>query len=280
VQVEIATAPESEALTKVISTMTSTKAPTRTKTVPSPRATKTSAPTPTEAEAGTVKISEIDGMEMVYIPAGIFTMGSNDSENEQPVHEVYLDGFWIDKYEVTNAQYAACVAEGECGDPCYASDLTDTAISDHPVRCVSWYQARAYCGWADRRLLNEAEWEKAARGTDGRLYPWGNQAPTPFLANYYKHVGGTTAVGSYPAGASPYGVLDMAGNVREWVWDYYDEDYYSQSPEKNPFGPSSGGYRVLRGGDWETWLIGSTNRRRGDPAPRDIYTGFRCASWY
>lgn len=122
--------------------------------------------------------------------------------------------------------------------------------SDHPVNCVDWDQAVAYCQWEGKRLPTEAEWEKAARGTDGRIYPWGNTAPDCNRAQYGKCGGQTVSVGTKPAGSSPYGVLDMAGNVDEWVADWYDSDYYAQSPSENPKGPSSGQHRGARGGNW------------------------------
>ena len=235
--------------------------------------TETPVPEPT-LEVGSIMISEKDGMEMVYVPAGAFTMGSNDGDaDEKPVHEVYLDGYWIDKYEVTNAQYAKCVAEGDC------DKQVKMEYANHPVVQVSWIDAHAYCAWAGRRLPSEAEWEKAARGTDGRTYPWGFETPSASQLNYNLNEGGMTAVGNYPAGASPYGALDMAGNVWEWVADWYDAGYYSKSPLENPPGPDSGTYRVLRGG---SWLVNGRDVRSADrnlnfPVSANDYLGFRCS---
>jgi formylglycine-generating enzyme required for sulfatase activity len=213
------------------------------------------------------RVRDTDGMVMVYVPAGEFIMGSTDEDvdavmgecpgcmqasftDESPQHSVYLDAFWIDQTEVTNAQYEKCLEAGSCKEPqCW--DEKDYNSPEQPVVCVTWDDAQAYAIWAGGRLPTEAEWEKAARGTDGRLYPWGNHfdcamanlagCPGPFAAE---------PVGSYPAGASPYGALDMAGNVSEWVADWYAQDYYASSPGSYPLGPGSGSPRVFRGGGW------------------------------
>jgi formylglycine-generating enzyme required for sulfatase activity len=187
--------------------------------------------------------------DMVYVPAGEFIMGSEEGDkDEQPVHTVYLDAFYIDKYEVTHAQYRACVEAGACDEPWHITYYYDNAdYAQHPVVYVSWYQASAYCEWANKRLPTEAEWEKAARGTDGRTYPWGEGIDCDH-AQYSECGGQTVPVGSKPKGASPYGALDMAGNAQEWVADWYDAHYYSHSPSRNPQGPDSGRYKVLRGG--------------------------------
>jgi formylglycine-generating enzyme required for sulfatase activity len=214
-----------------------------------------SARPPANAKIGDTWTRPKDGMVMVYVPAGEFIMGSADSDSlalddEKPQHTVYLDAFWIDKTEVTNAQYRKCVEAGKCK----ASRCADNARLNgdaQPVVCVSWDDAATYAQWVGGRLPTEAEWEKAARGTDRRIFPWGD-APDPNRANYYDTgIGTTSAVGSYPAGASPYGALDMTGNVCEWVADWYDSGYYARSPERNPTGPDSGKYRVLRGGSWD-----------------------------
>ena len=247
--------------------------------------------------------------EMVTVPAGEFQMGcdsSNPSENcytwEQPLHTVYLDAYAIDKYEVTNAQYAEFLnAEGnqeEGGDTWLDADDPDVRIhesgvwqvdagyEDHPVIEVTWYGARAYCQWQGKRLPTEAEWEKAGRGnSDTRMYPWGNQAADCTLANFYVGgstgycVGDTTPVGSYPTGASPYGAMDMAGNVYEWVNDWYQSDYYDVSPYSNPPGPTSGSFKVLRGGSFgHAWnYIRVANRRFNYPYGSFYSFGFRCA---
>jgi formylglycine-generating enzyme required for sulfatase activity len=234
--------------------------------------------------------SPADGMVMVYVPAGEFLMGSADSDsqassNEKPQHMVYLDAYWIDQTEVTNAQYARCVAAGKCRPPWSTYSNThnlyygEQQFESYPVILVSWDDAQAYCAWVSRRLPTEAEWEKAARGPYGRIYPWGNRQPGCDLANFAGCAGNTSAVGSFPAGASPYGALDVAGNVWEWVQDWYGETYYADSPSNNPDGPSSGQYRVLRGGSWNyNWwdTIRVAYRYFSDPDYRDFDFGFRC----
>lgn len=261
----------------------------------------------TEVQTTTAYVGTASG-EMVFVPAGEFQMGcdsTNPSENcntwEQPLHTVYLDAYYIDKYEVTNAQYAEFLnAEGnqeEGGDTWLDADDPDVRIhesgvwqvdagyEDHPVIKVTWYGARAYCQWQGKRLPTEAEWEKAARGSsDTRVYPWGNDDPDCSRLNYYDSsagpcVGDTSQVGSYPTGASPYGAMNMAGNVWEWVNDWYQSDYYDVSPYSNPPGPASGSYKVLRGGGW---LIGWTYVRvayRNVTSPSLSFDdfGFRCA---
>jgi serine/threonine-protein kinase len=257
-----------------------------------PANTATARPTATKT---ITKISEKDGMEMVYVPSGSFTMGSQPhvvGPNEEPPHVVYLDDYWIDKYEVTNAQYRMCEQAGVCDAPSEVSSYTRGLIygsseyDDYPVTFVNWYQANKYCSWAGRHLPSEAEWEKAARGTDGRLYPWGNENPNRALLNFRGDVDFTTQVGSYPAGASPYGAFDMAGNVWEWVNDWYKWDYYISSPSKNPPGPATGDDKVLRGGFWgdNSGWVSSVSRQRCNPENSFCYygfhgiLGFRCAS--
>jgi formylglycine-generating enzyme required for sulfatase activity len=225
--------------------------------------------------------------EEILIPAGEFVMGSPDGEgndDERPQHTVYLDAYYIDKYEVTTARYQACVDAGACDALQESSSATresyfgNPEYADYPVINVTWYQAEAFCTWEGRRLPTEAEWEKAARGTDGRTYPWGNEAPDAGLLNYDGNVGDTTPVGSYPSGASPYGVMDMAGNVWEWVNDWYGEDYYRQSPRDNPPGPATGAYRVLRGGSWycDDDSVRSACRGLYSPVSWSYSLGFRC----
>lgn len=214
---------------------------------------------------------------MVYVPSGNFLMGSeaDDADNdESPEHMVYLDAFLIYKHEVTNAQYRLCIAAGECG-----GDLINYPEDDLPVAFIDWYGANIYCEWADGRLPTEAEWEKAARGTDGRTYPWGEETPSCSLAQYGDcSEEGTMPVGSFPWGASPYGALDMAGNVWEWMADWYDENYYSLAPSKNPQGPDFGTFRVIRGGSWVNimWNIRASNRNMDYPQDATNNNGFRC----
>ena len=218
-----------------------------------------------------------DGAEMVLVPAGEFLMGSEDYDHEKPQHRVYLDGFHIDKYEVTNALYKRFMETTSRSSPLYWSDAKWNG-SSQPVVGVSWQDADAYCTWAGKRLPTEAEWEKAARGTDGRKYPWGEQWDST-KAHAENKLGKTTPVGSYAGGLSPYGAYDMAGNVWEWVADWYAADYYKQSPERNPVGPASGQYRVLRGGSWDDGpgYLRTALRLNGSPGSRGDHIGFRCA---
>jgi formylglycine-generating enzyme required for sulfatase activity len=256
---------------------------------------------------------EKDKSEMVYVPADEFIMGSSDAdvdsalalcneyygdcqrswfEDEQPRHTVYLNAFYVDKTEVTNVQYQACVEAGACDAPSDATYYDNADYAQHPVVYVDWYEAKAYCEWAGKRLPTEAEWEKAARGTDGRVYPWGNTFDGSKLnfcdkncsydwkdASVDDGYAKTAPVGSYPAGASPYGALDMAGNVWEWVADWYDADYYDRSPSRNPQGLDSGAFKVLRGGSWHGApdLVRSSGRDGFSPDRRNYRRGFRCA---
>jgi serine/threonine-protein kinase len=205
--------------------------------------------------------------------------------DEEPTHTVYLSTFWIDKTEVSNALYAKCVKADKCNLPSLSSSTThesyysNSNFDDYPVIYVSWYDANAYCEWAGRRLPTEAEWEKAARGTDGRIYPWGNRDPSDNLLSFSGNSNDTTQVGTYPLGASRYGALDMAGNVWEWVNDWYSGNYYRSSVYSDPLGPSSGQDRVLRGGSWYTSevFVRSTSRIRDEPNGSDYDVGFRCA---
>ena len=238
--------------------------------------------------------------EMVYVPEGTFQMGCDTAASpgpevcpadQLPLHTVYLDAFFIDRLEVTNIQYAACVAAGACQDkgftwsntrPDYANN---PLYADYPVIFTHSIHAATYCAWLGKRLPTEAEWEKAARGSsDTRYYPWGAQALDCTLANVGNDdcVNDTTRVGSYPLGASPYGALDMIGNVSEWVSDWYQADYYSTSPADNPQGPLSGIDRVRRGG---SWLFAGNNvadyylsgRDHWNSGYGDFFAGFRCA---
>ena len=256
--------------------VTVTKTPGASKT---PSKSKTPSATP-EPRSGATCISNKDKMVSVYVPSGEFLMGSTDSngsEEEMPQHNVYLDGYWIDKTEITNGQYQKCVVEKVCVEP-GSSNYTIAKYANHPVGNVDWNQAKGYCEWVGGRLPSEAEWEKAARGENGRKFPWGKTDPTCGLANYSSCGGYTKPVGSLPDGVSPYGAMDMAGNVWEWVNDWYDENYYQKSPGRVPTGSSSGQYRILRGGSWgnESWFARTTARHWNDPDLRLANYGFRC----
>jgi formylglycine-generating enzyme required for sulfatase activity len=246
-----------------------------------------------------------DGMVMVYVPAGEFEMGSDDEEvnyavqlckgflniscergsfefAEQPVHTVALDGFWIDQAEVTNERYRRCVEAGACDPPGESSSHTrdsyygEDAYDNYPVIWVSWHQAADYCAWAGARLPTEAEWEYAARGPQGWVFPWGNEFDEKRL-NYGYSVD-TTPVGDYPSGASWCETLDMAGNVWEWVVDW--QGSYPSERQVNPRGPSSGEYRVLRGGSWgyAPYDARCASRYWDFPYSQTFIAGFRCAS--
>jgi len=234
-------------------------------------------------------ISPTDSMTLVYVPAGEFPMGSDDGGSvEKPVHTVLLDAFWIDQTEVTNAMYANCVQEGVCKEPSDTTYYSDLDYASHPAVYVSWEDASNYCSWADRRLPTEAEWEKAASWDEENqtknVYPWGDGIDCSF-ANYpdgNKYcVGTTTAVGSYPSSASPYGALDMAGNVWEWVNDWYQSDYYATLGDSasNPQGPLNSDYRVLRGGTWSNAgnSVRSAYRYGYYPSLTSSSVGFRCS---
>jgi eukaryotic-like serine/threonine-protein kinase len=216
-----------------------------------------------DASSGDSKTSTVDGMIQVLIPAGTFSMGGVDplaSADEKPVHQVTMKQFWMDKVEVTNGMYAICVKAGACRLPMdFKSQTKDAYYTDaqyveYPVVYVTWLQAKTYCEWAGRRLPTEAEWERAARGDDFRTYPWGDQLPDGSRVNFNNQVGDTTKVGSLPAGASPFGIFDMSGNVAEWINDIYDPNYYSGGMSANPQGP--GGLKsvfnhVVRGGTFQ-----------------------------
>jgi formylglycine-generating enzyme required for sulfatase activity len=269
-------------LPPVADTPTATSAPTDTP-VPSPT------PVPTLG-IGSTQISPADGMTLVYVPAGPFLMGSLATDtsaypDEVPQHTVTLDAYWIDRTEVTTAQYALCVAAGACKPPRkFTSNSHDhyyntPTYADFPVIFVDWQDAQNYCQWAGRRLPTEAEWEKAVRGPDGQIYPWGNQAPDGTQVNFNDQLQDVSAVDKYPAGASLYGVLDLAGNVWEWTADWYGSKYYAASPESNPTGPDSGTQKVLRGGSWLYSAEGLRGSYRYAKAPTffNYEIGFRCA---
>lgn len=280
----------------VLATLTQPPTIAPTSIPPTLRPSLTLSPTPTASPTlgvGTVITSPVDGAEMVYVPAGDFLMGSDVKQDvsalpdEKPQHTVELNAFWIDRKEVTNAAYAMCVKAEKCHPPFneYSATrsvyYTDTLFADFPVIFVSWYDARDYCTWAGRRLPTEAEWEKAARGTQGQIFPWGEtSSAVSSLLNFDKRQGDTTVVGNYVFGASPYGALDMAGNVWEWVADTYRFDYYLKAPTANPPGPEVGSLKVYRGGAWDEVIWSVRAAARGYNNPRTGYpdVGFRCAA--
>lgn len=202
-------------------------------------------------------------------------MGST-YKDEAPVHEVRLDSYWIMQTEVTNAQYGKCVAAGVCNAP-LNSHWQDIAMADYPVTDIDWNQATRYANWVGGQLPTEAEWEKAARGEDARTYPWGEETTDEQHLNFQNMVGAPMPVGSYPAGASPYGLLDMAGNVEEWVNDWHQPTYYAVSPSFNPLGPDTGTFRVVRGGSYNSSRGDVRTTVRGKALPDAEYpnTGFR-----
>jgi len=220
---------------------------------------------------------------MVRVPEGWFLLGSPPSvglEDEHPQRKVWLDDFDIDTTEVALADYQRCVAAGACVAPsCSDEDHHAETRADHPVVCIPWEQAVAYCSWAHKRLPTEAEWEKAARGGDGRRFPWGATEPSCELANFHGCGGSTHAVGSNTAGKSPYGALDMAGNVWEWVADWHHSEYYAILPERNPPGPWSGEKKVVRGGSFSYGASELEAHGRTYDLPTIAYehVGVRCA---
>ncbi|RPI92489.1 MAG: formylglycine-generating enzyme family protein [Chloroflexi bacterium] len=276
--------------------------PTRDTTTPPEISTPKNTIEPTHA-AFESDVRQSDGMVMVNIPAGEFMMGSDEGEaDEGPVHEVYLDAFWMDQTEVTNAMYALCAEAGSCLPPVETGSYTrvnyysNQRYADYPVIFVGWGMANAYCEWAGARLPSEAEWEKAARGEEGHLYPWGddwdvqvqlrlnfadrNNPETTSDPRADDGYGDTAPVRSYPAGKSSYGLYDMAGNVWEWVADWYDPLYYRDSPVNNPPGATETSLRALRGGSWVAAnqdVFHTSNRNGLEPSRFSSSIGFRCA---
>jgi formylglycine-generating enzyme required for sulfatase activity len=237
-------------------------------------------------------------LEWVLVPGGEFEMGTEGgpaTPDEGPKHKVELAAYLIGKYEVTNRQYHAFVKGAKhrvpenCCDARYniwRGDAMLDGIGELPAINVSWDDAVAFCKWNGARLPTEAEWEKAARGTDGRAYPWGNEAPSGNRANYsfdpvsiWEGPASLAKKDQYDYGRSPYGAYEMAGNVWEWVQDWYDESYYKKSPGKNPSGPNEGTEKVIRGGSWRNTaeVLRTTNRNKHVPTERRVYIGFRCA---
>jgi len=316
------------AVEQLASPMDVTDAPSPTRTTPAPTALPEPTLQPTSSEhtatplstaqwiserehptVGSTRISEADQMEQVHVPAGEFTMGADDKDAkttieggvaypENPVHTVYLDGYWIDKHEVSNGQYALCADAGVCQPPFSPGSATRARYygipeySNYPVMWVNWFMARAYCEWAGRRLPTEAEWEKAARGTDGRTYPWGNDPVSGERVNYcdkgcpraYANSADndgypdTAPVGSYPAGASPYGAMDMAGSVWEWTSTLIKPYPYDAADGREDL--DGNGQRVWRGGPWSNgwWWMRSSLRYHSVPTYWYYNLGFRCAS--
>ncbi len=294
-----------------VPTGTATAAPRQASPTSGPPATPSPTLTPTESAsptplptlgAGSVMLSRRDLRPMVYVPAGKFLMGAAPDDaaanaDEKPQHTVVLDAFWIDQFEVTHQEYARCVEAKACAPPAKQdyngfSYAFAARIPDAPVVNVTWKDANAYCAWAGKRLPTEAEWEKAAHGYEAGLYPWGNDPEAHGRAWFcedclydWRHpdvrddFSRPMAVGSFPEGASPYGVQDMAGNVWEWVFDRYGKSTY-QPGRVNPTGPETGGYRVIRGGGWttiEVQYLRTTYRDARGPLTAWIDVGFRCA---
>lgn len=234
------------------------------------------------AESGFDCTQTSEASELLAVAAGEFVMGCNEAvddacdDDEKPMHTVSLSAFEIEQTEVTQGQYTACVLDDACSPPACAWDCEQPGL---PAGCLDWQQAQDYCAWAGRRLPSEAEWEKAARGSEGALFPWGDDAPDCALAHLAGCGDGPAPAGSLEDGASPYGALDMAGNMVEMVADWYDAEYYASSPASDPTGPSSGERYVGRGGGYRSeadWLRAS-KRDWYDLADSAASLGFRCA---
>ena len=251
----------------------------------------TQTPQPTSVPEG-VKISSVDGMTQLFIPTGTVYMGGLDvlrDNDEIPAHKVQINAYWVDQVEVTNGMYNLCVQAGTCRPPVNRSSdnrfdyFGNPEFQDYPVVYVSWVDANLYCQWAERRLPTEAEWERAARGDDMRTFPWGNEPPNSKNSNTGNSVGDTTRVGSYAEGASAFGAFDMAGNVWEWVADYYKANYYESSPAENPTGPenSSGtNFRVIRGGSFQDTHLSLRLSNRGYEVGPDPFTSAPNVAYY
>lgn len=271
-----------------------TRAPIEEKLVP------TVQPLPTLSiayQAGETMLSPIDGMRLMYVPAGSFIMGSDTGNpDETPVHAVSLDGYWMDRTEVTNAMYAKFLnmKGNQLEGGTVWLDLNEPLVwlsnengswqvlpgrEDYPVVGVSWYGARAYCEWTGRALPTESQWEYAAKGSEGFRFPWGNKGLDCSYSQFSGCGNRPVPAGSLSKGASPFGVFELAGNVAEWVNDRYAEDYYEQSPLYNPMGPVNGYYRVIRGGDWGSDYIAlqTAHRTWAGADEQESNIGFRCA---
>ena len=268
---------------------------------------------------GMSKKSSRDPSPMVLVPAGFFPRGSMPSDgepDEAPHRNLYLDAFYLDRFAVTVGQYRKCLEAKVCSVPDTAkgcnwprqkkkpapgdegledeeepderSEALRLNMAQHPITCISYFQADEYCRWAGKRLPTEAEWEKAARGASGRKYPWGDRAPSCALANFFLHKkkycrskGETAAVADFSGVPSPYGAVQLSGNVYQWIKDWYGKGYYGKADERNPLGPLHGKYRVVRGGSWFSPAVDLRATARG-PLPPGMqlpYVGFRCAGW-
>jgi formylglycine-generating enzyme required for sulfatase activity len=248
--------------------------------VPATEAPPTIAPVALAGPQSGEKMKWIDGSTLIHVPGSEFTMG--DGSVVAPEHNVSLDAYWIQQTKVTNRMFAQCVTVGSCtaptqeiGGPVYSNP----EFANHPVVGVTWDQAQTYCAWAQGRLPTEAEWEKAARGVNGNIYPWGIDQPACDIANFGFCTGRTSEVDAFEAGASTYGLYDMAGNVFEWVGDWYSETYYGDGPTVNPAGPETGQYRSIRGSSFESDLdqVSSAIRHFGAEGYHSRDVGFRCA---
>jgi eukaryotic-like serine/threonine-protein kinase len=230
-----------------------------------------------------------DPCPMVLVPEGAFLRGSlpgQGEDDEMPQRGITLDAFYLDTYAVSVAQYRRCFETKACTEPDTEKlcNWGQPDRDDHPINCVSWEQARSYCAWAGKRLPTEAEREKATRGTDGRAFTWGAKLPDCSLANYDKggeHYcqGQTVPITAFPNAKSPYGAVQLAGNVYEWAADWYGKEYYHESAARNPIGPATGKHRVVRGGSWFNPPPDLRSALRGliPPGMRLNYVGFRCA---
>ena len=255
-------------------------------TAPVPLVLSTPIPAPADPANYLPVYNPINLMEMIFVPAGDFLMGSNKNdsnlnENEKPQHKVFLDAFWISKTQVTNYMFTACVNAQICRysvKPATNPNYFDPVFANHPVVYITWDMAQTYCGWTGGRLPTEAEWEKAARGPNGAKYPWGEDQPREKFVNANNFIGNTTAVGLFPFGKSFYGALDMGGNVREWVSDWYDPIYYQNSPDSNPQGPEIAEKKVLKGASYldPIQYTRPANRLSHVPGSPGAVRGFRC----
>jgi formylglycine-generating enzyme required for sulfatase activity len=277
---------QSEAQTPLTATASETPRPTRTATL-APSSTPTWTGTEIIEATLTSLPSYIDdekGVSMAYVPEGVFPMGNDRGRvDEQPIHPVHVDAFYMDTYEVTNGLYKACVQAEACQSVRKNSATREHYYDDRkyvrfPVLFVNWHMAKAYCEWRGARLPTESEWEIAARGASNFTYPWGEDLDCN-LANYGNCLGDTSGVIIYDRGQSRFGIYNMAGNVWEWVSDWYSDTYYRTSPEDNPQGPDTGTEKVVRGGSWKdnSVELRSMNRGAEHPFYSSNAIGFRCA---